>query len=126
MEFGSFIEALESTEDGVHLASLQRLLPDYRLLTTVEVGDGALRHSGMIAGPRAGLWLKPSRHCTPTRVELSSRCAVSCALLSGMPSFPIVPQLPRSSLLSLLLWLISDRILTHLGVNLAGKSLEHG
>jgi hypothetical protein len=30
----------DSTKDGVHLALLRRLLPDYRLLTTVEVGDG--------------------------------------------------------------------------------------
>jgi hypothetical protein len=40
MEFGCPLEAPGSTGAGVHLASLRRLLPDYRLLTTVEVGDG--------------------------------------------------------------------------------------
>jgi hypothetical protein len=40
MEFGGLLEAPDSTDDGVHLASLRRLLPDYRLLTTVELGDG--------------------------------------------------------------------------------------
>jgi hypothetical protein len=40
MEFGGLINCPYSTKDGVHLASLQRLLPDYWLLTTVEVGDG--------------------------------------------------------------------------------------
>jgi hypothetical protein len=40
MEFGGLIDAPETSDAGVHLASLRRLLPDYRLLTTVEVGDG--------------------------------------------------------------------------------------
>jgi hypothetical protein len=38
--FSGLLEAPGSTGAGVHLASLRRLLPDYRLLTTVEVGDG--------------------------------------------------------------------------------------
>jgi hypothetical protein len=40
MEFGGLLEAPGSTGVGVHLASLRRLLPDYRLLTMVEVGNG--------------------------------------------------------------------------------------
>lgn len=40
MEFGGLLEAPDTTEEGTHLASLRRLLPDYRLLTSVEVGDG--------------------------------------------------------------------------------------
>jgi len=39
-EFGGPLEAPESTSAGTHWASLRQLLPDYRLLTTVEVGDG--------------------------------------------------------------------------------------
>ena len=40
VEFGGPLEALETTAAGTHWASLRRLLPDYRLLTTVEVDDG--------------------------------------------------------------------------------------
>jgi hypothetical protein len=39
MEFGGLIDASETTDAGVHLASLRRWLPDYRLLTTIEIGD---------------------------------------------------------------------------------------
>ncbi|TVU45185.1 hypothetical protein EJB05_04660, partial [Eragrostis curvula] len=39
-EFGGPLEAPENTDAGTHWASPRRLLPDYRLLTTVEVGDG--------------------------------------------------------------------------------------
>jgi hypothetical protein len=40
LEFSSLLDVLESTDEGTHLATLRRLLPDYRLLTTVEVGAG--------------------------------------------------------------------------------------
>jgi hypothetical protein len=42
MEFGGLLASPNTTADGVHLTSLRRLalLPDYRVLTTVEVGDG--------------------------------------------------------------------------------------
>ena len=40
VEFGGPMSAPDNTAAGTHWAALRRLLPDYRLLTTVEVGDG--------------------------------------------------------------------------------------
>jgi hypothetical protein len=40
MEFSGLLEALDLNEDNTHLASLRRLLPDYKVLTMVEVGNG--------------------------------------------------------------------------------------
>uniref|UniRef100_A0A804PIH5 Uncharacterized protein n=1 Tax=Zea mays TaxID=4577 RepID=A0A804PIH5_MAIZE len=40
VEFGGPMSAPDNTTAGTHWAALRRLLPDYHLLTTVEVGDG--------------------------------------------------------------------------------------
>ncbi|GJN07228.1 hypothetical protein PR202_ga25042 [Eleusine coracana subsp. coracana] len=39
-KFGGPLEAPENTKIGTHWALMHRLFPDYRLLTTVEVGNG--------------------------------------------------------------------------------------
>jgi hypothetical protein len=57
MEFGGLIDAPEISDARVHLASLRHLLPDYRLLTTVEVGDGKNQCFGTTAGLLSALSL---------------------------------------------------------------------
>ncbi|GJN36544.1 hypothetical protein PR202_gb25416 [Eleusine coracana subsp. coracana] len=68
-EFGGPLEAPENTDAGTHWASLRRL-PDYRLLTTVEVGDGcstSFWHDCWLAvGPLADTMLALFSHaCCP-------------------------------------------------------------
>jgi hypothetical protein len=82
MEFGGLLEAPDTSEEGTHLASLQRLLPNYRLLTTMEVGDGhttSFWHDCWTAlGPLAEAY--PTLNTHARRGEASVRHVLSSSL----------------------------------------------
>jgi hypothetical protein len=87
MEFGGLLEAPETNAAGTHLASLRRLLPDYRLLTTVEVGDGkntSFWHDcWTAAGPLAAAYPALASHAR--RGEVSVHAVLNSPLHHAFP-----------------------------------------
>jgi hypothetical protein len=77
MEFVGLLAVPSTTTTGVHLSSLCRLLSDYRLLTTVDVGDGktmAFWHDcWTMAGPLAEVFSTPFTH---TRRSEACVCSI--------------------------------------------------
>jgi hypothetical protein len=112
MEFGGLLEAPDTTEEGAHLASLRCLLPDYKLLTTVEVGDGhttSFWHDCWTAlGPLAEAY--PALYTHARRGEASVHHVLSSSLHHAF-----VPRLSSvaSAKLATLTSLLSDVVLTN-------------
>jgi hypothetical protein len=105
LEFGGLLEAPDSTDEGTHLASLRRLLPDYRLLTTVEVGDGRTtsfwRDCWTSVGPLADAY--PALFTHARRAEASVRHVLGSQLrLAFAPRLSSVASSELAALTALL------------------------
>jgi hypothetical protein len=76
------LEAPETNEAGTHWAAMMRLLPDYILLTTVDVGDGhgkSFWHVCWLAiGPLADAL--PALYIDVRRPKSSVQCVMSSTL----------------------------------------------
>ena len=80
VEFGGPMSAPDNTAAGTHWAALRRLLPDYRLLTTVEVGDGrstAFWHDCWLStGPLMDAMPALYSHARRKEINLGLQCPV--------------------------------------------------